>query len=127
MGKKSLLLVLAGQLGAMVAAITTCILCGLYIQDEQKMENPDNQCLFQGYGHKGLAIATIALNGVAVLMLVCAMLVTLVKQEDSIELQVALTLIPTILICIGSVLIGALLGLSITTNKNGDSRPWDET
>ena|SRR3989338_4904464 len=105
---------LLGQLGLMVGAITICILSGIYIDTDSQF-GKDASCDFEGYGTTGLTIATIACSGTAVLFQIVGMLVTFLKKDDAIALQLFCTGVASLLVCVSSVLIGALLGVIIDT------------
>ncbi len=106
---------LLAQLGLLVGAITICILSGIYIDTDSQF---DGSCGFGGYGTTGLTIATIACSGLAVLLQVVGMMITLFKKDDLIMAQLFITGLAAALVCVSSVLIGALLGVIIASPGN---------
>ena|SRR3989338_5648804 len=114
------------QVGSFVGAITVCILCGLYMQFEYGLDNfadanylsQGNCLIWEGYGNTGLTIATIILCGIAVFLQLFCLMITFFKKEEMIMVQLVLTGLSTSCVGIGSILIGALLGTTITKNKN---------
>lgn len=122
---KPLLVTLAAQIGNMTGAITVCLLSGMWMQDQW---HADTFCFdefgnrtedsWHGYPNTGLTIATIIVCGIAVFAQLFGLMITFFKKEDSVGAQLGLTGIATALNCVGSILIGALLGTTITYNQD---------
>ena len=111
-------LALLGQLGAFAGCVCVCLLCGLYSNNNTKLWESSNQCLFRGYGKTGLAYATIALDGLAALFLLVSMPLTLMKKEEGVKMQLGVTGLACLGICIGSILIGALIAVMVDDNRH---------
>ena len=118
MGDGNYMVVLLAQLGAFAGCVCVCLLSGLYVNNNNKLWESSNMCLFRGYGKSGLTYATIATDGLAALLLIVGMALSVVKKDDDTKMQLGLTGFCTLLICVGSVLIGALVAVMVDDNKH---------
>mmetsp|Transcript_17511 Transcript_17511/g.26053 ORF Transcript_17511/g.26053 Transcript_17511/m.26053 type:complete len:121 (-) Transcript_17511:417-779(-) len=108
---------LFGHLGLLCGAVCACLLAGLYIEHERQIDNAVGVRCHEGYGNTGLAIAVIAMCGLAFFAIIPNLLILIFSEDDRMMAQLVLGGFACAMIGISSILCGALLALMIEANK----------